>query len=192
MWFKYKHFKNRKNNPFSRNVRGDQGSIKQQEQWQGSYSLPAWGWFPGRRCCRRRLQDVLCSAVLMKTWFQSKISLSSADTLDWMMPSRSCGSILIPGLLTLKWQESGSSETIVLASRLYAVLPTIDKWKGYQVCSREVSQENAAEGKILKSPSMRENCEEALISDVSSNMPCGKTSLIFTGMETSGESPGST
>ena len=118
--------------------------------------------------------------------------MSSADTLDWIMPSRSCGSILIQGLLTLKWQESGSSKNTVLASRPYAVLPTIDKWKGYQVCSRgEVSQENAFEGEIFKSPSMRENSKEALISDVSSNMPCGKTSLIFTGMETSGEIPGS-
>lgn len=135
----------------------------------------------------------LCSVVLTKTWFQSKISLSSADTFGWMLSGTSCGSILIQGLFTLKWQESGSSKNIVLASRPYAVLPTIDKWKGYQVGSRgEVSQENSFEGEIFKSPSMRENSEETLISDVSSNMPCGKTSLIFTGMETSGEIPGST
>ena len=155
MWFKYKHFKNRKYNPFSRNVRGDQGSIKQQEQWKWSVSLPIWGWFPGHRCADVDCMICSCSVVLMKTWFQRKISLSSADMLDWMLPSGSCGSILTQGLLTLKWQESGSSKNIVLASRPYTVLPKIDKWKGYQVCSRgEVSQENAFEGEIFKLPSM--------------------------------------
>lgn len=159
MWFKYKHFKNRKNNPFSRNVRRSR-----KYQATGAVArviLPgSCLGLPSRRCCRRRLQDVLCVLRLDEDLISEQKYLCPLliRLIGWC-----CRRVPFdPGTLTLKWQESGSSETIVLASRLYAVLPTIDKWKGYWACSREVSQENAAEGEILKSLHERERTVKKL------------------------------